>query len=216
MLGKAIGLRKKQKKSASDRDTTSGADTISQIGDISKMIRASGRINLQALQNLVEVYNKPQFIRFMEQPSFVGSSIRLGSLSLQSRSRSTELNRTVIFEVEAAEATSSPSETLKHAVYPLVKSEFATGAANRFSIGRVDGNDMVMPDYAISKEHAFIEIRRGQYLLKDNASTNGTKVNGKRIENKPVGLVDRDIVSFARYEFTFLFPESFYDMLKSA
>jgi len=216
MLGKAIGLRKKQKKSASDRDTTRGADMISQVGDISKMIKASGRIGLHSLQNLVKVNNKPQFIRFMEQPSFVGSSIRVGSLSLQSRSRSSELNRTVIFEVEGAEETSSPSETLKHAVYPLVKGEFASGSVNRFSIGRVDGNDMVMPDYAISKEHAFIEIRRGQDLLKDNTSTNGTKLNGKRIENKPVRLVDGDIVSFARYEFAFLFPESFYDMLKKA
>ncbi|MGD8286888.1 MAG: FHA domain-containing protein, partial [Desulfobacterales bacterium] len=107
-------------------------------------------------------------------------------------------------------------ETLKHAVYPLVKGEFASGAVNRFSIGRVDGNDMVMPDYAISKEHAFIEIRRGRYLLKDNTSTNGTKLNGKRVEDKPVGLVDGDIVSFARYEFTFLFPESLFDMLKKA
>ena len=216
MLGKALGLRKKQKKSASERDATRGADMISQVGDISKMISASGRIGLQSLQNLAKVYNKPQFIRFMEQPSFVGSSIRVGSLSLHSRSRSSELNRTVIFEVEAAEETSSPSETLKHAVYPLVKGEFASGAVNRFSIGRVDGNDMVMPDYAISKEHAFIEIRRGRYLLKDNTSTNGTKLNGKRVEDKPVGLVDGDIVSFARYEFTFLLPESLYDMLKKA
>ena len=92
MLGKVLGLRKKQKKSASDRDATGGADMISQVGDISKMITASGRIGLQSLQNLVKVYNKPQFVRFIEQPSFVGSSIRVGSLSLHSRSRSSESN----------------------------------------------------------------------------------------------------------------------------
>jgi pSer/pThr/pTyr-binding forkhead associated (FHA) protein len=73
-----------------------------------------------------------------------------------------------------------------------------------------------MPDYAISKRHAIIELRKGIYLLKDNGSTNGTFLNRARVQAKPVEIHDRDLISFARYEFTFFSPESLYDTLKAA
>ncbi len=150
----------------------------------------------------------------MQQPVLVGASIQAGSLATQNRHAKEELNKTVIFEVDAAESASSSSESLKHAIYPLVKSEYASGRIHIFPIGRVDGNDMIMPDYAISKQHAIIEIKRGDYLIRDVGSTNGTFINGKRVDKKPVQIRDKDIVAFARYEFTFLFPESLYDMLR--
>jgi hypothetical protein len=137
-------------------------------------------------------------------------------LATQNRHAKEELNKTVIFEVDAAEAASSSSESLKHAIYPLVKSEYASGRIHIFPIGRVDGNDMIMPDYAISKQHAIIEIKRGDYLIRDVGSTNGTFINSKRVDKKPVQIRDKDIVAFARYEFTFLFPESLYDMLRGS
>ena len=149
----------------------------------------------------------------MEQPALVGSSIQSGSLNLRKRASKEEMNRTVVFELDPAEDTASPSETLKHAIYPLVKGEYASGPVNVLSIGRVDGNDMIMPDYAISKQHAILEIKRGNYTIADCGSTNGTMVNGKRLDKKAVNLKDGDVVGFARYEFTFLFPESLYDML---
>jgi pSer/pThr/pTyr-binding forkhead associated (FHA) protein len=73
---------------------------------------------------------------------------------------------------------------------------------------------MIMPDYAISKQHAAIEIKRGNYILRDCGSTNGTMLNSRRLDKKPVELRDKDIVAFARYEFSFLFPGSLYDMLR--
>ena len=150
----------------------------------------------------------------MQQPALVGASIQAGSLATQGRHAKEELNKTVIFELDDAEAESSPSDTLKHAIYPLVKNEYASGRVNFFSIGRVDGNDMIMPDYAISKQHAIIEIKRGNYIIRDGGSTNGTLINGKRAEKKPVLIKDKDVVAFARYEFTFLFPDSLYKMLR--
>ena len=151
----------------------------------------------------------------MEQPVLVGSSIQSGSLDLRQRANKEEMNRTIIFEVDEGEDASSPSETLKHAIYPLVKEEYSAGPLNAFTIGRIDGNDMIMPDYAISKQHAILEIKRGSYRIRDCESTNGTTVNGKRLEKKPVSLRNGDIVGFARYEFTFLYPEAVYDMLKA-
>ena len=73
-----------------------------------------------------------------------------------------------------------------------------------------------MPDYSISKKHALIELRRGVCLLKDTGSTNGTFLNGARLQTKPVEIHDRDVISFARYEFTFFSPGSLYEALKAA
>jgi hypothetical protein len=208
-----FGMKKKQNKAVDDKGAVDGPRARSPLGDVSTMLNASGRIALPTLEKLVKVYPKIKFKIFMEQPVLVGSSIQSGSLNLRKRASKEEMNRTVIFELDEAEDTSSPSETLKHAIYPLVKGEYASGPVNSFSVGRVDGNDMIMPDYAISKQHAILEIKRGNYTVMDGGSTNGTMVNGKRIDKKPVNLRNEDVVGFARYEFTFLFPEALYDML---
>ena len=213
MLGKALGLRRKPKQTA-DQGTGAGGETRAPLGNISKMLNASGRIGLQVLQKMVKVYNRTEFERFMQQPALVGASIQAGSLATQNRHAKEELNKTVIFNIDEEETESSPSDSLKHAIYPLIKNEYASGRVNFFSIGRVDGNDMIMPDYAISKQHAIIEIKNGSYLIRDGGSTNGTRINGKRVEKRPVQIKDKDVVAFARYEFTFLFPASLYVMLR--
>ena len=206
-----FGLKKKPKK---DNDVTGdGIKPRSPLGDISTMLNASGRIALPTLEKLAKIYPQTKFRIFMEQPVLVGSSIQSGSLNLRKRASKEEMNRTVVFELDDSEDNTSTTETLKHAIYPLVKGEYASGPVNSFTVGRVDGNDMIMPDYAISKQHSILEIKRGNYSIVDCGSTNGTMVNGKRLDHKPVNLKDGDIVGFARYEFTFLFPDALYDML---
>ena len=59
-----------------------------------------------------------------------------------------------------------------------------------------------------------MKLNGGNYIIRDDGSTNGTLINGKRLDKKPVQIRDKDVVAFARYEFTFLFPESLYDMLR--
>jgi hypothetical protein len=127
---------------------------------------------------------------------------------------SDELNSTQIFEpTKSMGASLSASESLKHAVYPLVKGEYPATPRGSFYIGRINGNDMIMPDYAISKRHAIIDIEDGKYYLRDAGSTNGTKINGSRLAKKRMMLKDKDVLGFARYEFTFLYPKSLYKML---
>ena len=50
--------------------------------------------------------------------------------------------------------------------------------------------------------------------MRDGGSTNGTMINGKRVDKKPAQIRDKDVLAFARYEFTFYLPESLYEMLK--
>jgi len=187
-------------------------------GAIARMVSYAGRIDPSMLQRMAQAISREDFIGFLQVPALAGSGIHKGTLaSAQASSSSREMNRTILFEPEeVAGQTVSPSESLKHAIYPLVKGEHAAFAGNFFSIGRIDGNDCIMPDYAISKRHAIIEFRKGIYLLKDNGSTNGTFLNSARVQAKPVEIHDRDLISFARYEFTFFSPASLYDTLKAA
>jgi hypothetical protein len=145
----------------------------------------------------------------------VGSAIKTGIISTQSGMNSDELNSTQIFEPSKSMSNSlSASESLKHAIYPLVKGEYPATPRGSFYIGRINGNDMIMPDYAISKRHAIIDVESGTYTLRDAASTNGTKINGAWLGKKRAMLKDKDVIGFARYEFTFLYPKSLYKMLR--
>jgi pilus assembly protein CpaF len=49
------------------------------------------------------------------------------------------------------------------------------------TIGRIQGNDIVLPRNNVSKKHARIVERDGKMVVLDLKSTNGTFVNGKRI-----------------------------------
>jgi hypothetical protein len=192
--------------------TSSSAHT----GGISRMVTSAGRISLNMLLRTVQTFSREDFIRFIQRPVLAGSAVHHGTLSAaRTESGSQGMNRTILFEpLDETEETDASSEGLKHAIYSLVKGEFATSTGNIFTIGRIDGNDLIMPDYAISKKHAIIEFKRGSYMLKDCGSTNGTMLKDERIQSKPVELHDGDIISFARYEFIFLHPGSLYGMLK--
>jgi hypothetical protein len=215
MLNKALAKLTGRREPAAVHSPGGPIDAPSPGGGVAKLISSSGRIGLPLLQQMAATVSREDFIRFLQRPVLAGSGIHLGSLAAASAGNSRELNRTVLFEpvVDTSDGASA-SESLRHAVYPLVKSEFAASADRIFSIGRIDTNDFIIPDYAISKKHALIEVRGEEYLLKDCGSTNGTALNGERLQGKPMRLHDGALVSFARYEFSFLSPGALFGMLK--
>jgi uncharacterized RDD family membrane protein YckC len=67
-------------------------------------------------------------------------------------------------------------------------------ASRVISIGRDPSNDLVLSDSMVSRRHAILEQRDNQYILRDNGSSNGTLVNGDRVQDeKP--LHDGDLVA---------------------
>lgn len=54
------------------------------------------------------------------------------------------------------------------------------------SIGRVKGNDIVLPKGNVSKRHSRIVIKDGKFIVVDLKSTNGTYVNGRKITSPQV------------------------------
>jgi hypothetical protein len=63
------------------------------------------------------------------------------------------------------------------------------------AIGRTQGNDVVLPDPTVSRHHARLTFRRGQWYLEDLNSSNGTYVNNIRI-NRPAPLMEGDELRF--------------------
>jgi uncharacterized RDD family membrane protein YckC len=61
------------------------------------------------------------------------------------------------------------------------------------TIGRDPSNDLVLPDSMVSRRHAVIEHRGGQFFLRDSSSANGSVVNGDRVSER--GLRDGDLVA---------------------
>jgi hypothetical protein len=216
MLGRTFARFKKKKTDETVLVTPSEQKGPAEpAGRLAKMLSASGRVSLASLRKMAQDYEAEVFEKLIQRPVLVGSAIKTGIISTQSGMASDELNSTQIFEpTKSMGASLSASESLKHAVYPLVKGEYPATPRGSFYIGRINGNDMIMPDYAISKRHAIIDIEDGRYYLRDAGSTNGTKINGSRLAKKRVLLKDKDVIGFARYEFTFLYPKSLYKMLR--
>jgi hypothetical protein len=74
------------------------------------------------------------------------------------------------------------------------------GAQSRFTIGREPACDMTLTDDTVSRWHASLERSAGGWLLADLGSTNGTRLNGWRV-NHPTRVGPGDMVSFGSVTF---------------
>jgi diguanylate cyclase (GGDEF)-like protein len=71
----------------------------------------------------------------------------------------------------------------------------------RYSIGRSDA-DILLPHGLVSRHHADIVWREGQFWIVDNDSTNGTLVNGRRIGEQV--LLDGDKIKIGCFDLEFV------------
>jgi eukaryotic-like serine/threonine-protein kinase len=74
------------------------------------------------------------------------------------------------------------------------------GRALRFhqdttTVGRATGNDLVVTGRTVSRYHAHLNFVEGRWYVEDLRSANGTKVNGKRIQERTF-LKDGDLINF--------------------
>ena len=75
-------------------------------------------------------------------------------------------------------------------------------------IGRNPNTDITLLDEGISREHAIIELdpEAGTFTVEDLQSTNGTKVNGKRVRSET--LTDGDEILIGQTLFRFCVLEA--------
>ena len=72
---------------------------------------------------------------------------------------------------------------------------------HRTSIGRRSSNDIQIDNLAVSGEHAVLELVGQIYFIEDQKSTNGTSVNGEKIQRHP--LRDGDEIKIGKYSLKF-------------
>jgi serine/threonine protein kinase len=81
-----------------------------------------------------------------------------------------------------------------------IQNGLMAGRAYRFhqdvtTIGRINGNDLVISERTVSRRHARLWFAEGRWYLEDLQSANGTLVNNIRVF-QPVGLNDGDLINF--------------------
>jgi len=69
-------------------------------------------------------------------------------------------------------------------------------------IGRASGMDICLNDSSVSKEHAVLFFYDNRFYIRDLKSTNGTLVNGKRIDQ--VALNYKDLIQLGKCTLRFL------------
>lgn len=73
---------------------------------------------------------------------------------------------------------------------------------DRLVIGRSPDAAIFLDDVTVSRDHAVLVRRAGEWFLDDSGSLNGTYVNRRRIESHK--LVDGDELQVGKYKLTYL------------
>ena len=71
---------------------------------------------------------------------------------------------------------------------------------SELSIGRTEGNDLVLNHPSVSRKHARIEARGNHWWIVDLKSTNGVKLNGSLINESQVGAGDKILIGSVQLE----------------
>jgi hypothetical protein len=110
----------------------------------------------------------------LDEPATVFARMELGNETVE---------RTVLLrEQPVLEISGGPG---KGRVFPL-------SDTSATSVGRAQANDVVLEDEAISGQHMRIRPEDGRFVLHDLGSTNGTRVNDRRVTRHP--LDDGDVI----------------------
>ena len=163
MFYKGFGSKKQPEQDIAERATVDsdarlGFASSGKPGAIDVLVNASGRVNLGILEKYAETAGRSEFARFMRHPVLAGASIQAGVLALQRQQRRHEVNQTFVFEIDSDENAESVCEGLRHAIYPLIKEQGTHRARNIVTIGRISGNDLVIPDISISKRRHWFSL----------------------------------------------------------
>ena len=80
--------------------------------------------------------------------------------------------------------------------------------------GRIAGNEIVVPDTKTSRRHAVVQRQGSHFVLLDLGSTNGTRLNDRRVF-KPAQLKDGDVIGVGGLRYVFRIPAGAAEFLTS-
>jgi hypothetical protein len=125
------------------------------------------------------------------------------------RAQTDEVTRVVSLEGSGKHRASL---ALVHRVFPLTKA--ASAPAGPVTVGRTSENDVSIPEYSISKRHCAFEMKDGMMTVADCGSTNGTLLNGARLDaGKAVPLCGGEQITMGRFTFVYETPAGFLEFV---
>lgn len=72
------------------------------------------------------------------------------------------------------------------------------------TIGRTNGNDLMLYGHTVSRRHARLWFQNGHWFLEDVGSSNGTRVNNNLLTRDQVVILnDGDVIRFGDEEVVF-------------
>jgi adenylate cyclase len=81
------------------------------------------------------------------------------------------------------------------------KSQVFNLVEDEASIGRSTDNDIVLNDFSVSRRHAYLRREKGVWILHDNQSTNGIRVNDRQLPRAAVA--DGDSATIGTFQLRF-------------
>lgn len=115
----------------------------------------------------------------------------------------------------AKPATHNPQKPhpLAGKVFPVPLSSSAHGS---LVFGRQPPADIVVPDETVSQMHCIVSWDNLETTITDQNSTNGTLVNLKSlVPNRPVELLNEDIITIGMHSFQYYLPGHFFRVLQA-
>ncbi len=204
------------------------------MADLKNIITSGSRIMYDNLKNHIDHTSMTEFTSQITHPFLVGKELYEGEIKHSDdgevaqdtmKFNAADIRKELLTEQEKTRASFiiesdkkfSVSKTgISSAIFILRKKDFSEDASNVFTIGRNANNDIVIPDYSISKFHATITMFHGRYFIEDLGSTNGIKVNDNQIGvNTKVQLSLNASVAFGRIVFFFSPQLKLYRALKT-
>ena len=185
------------------------------MAEFEDIVDKKNRVNYKDLCSLVGECLLSRFTSQVLFPLLVGKELYDGELSQDDHFDGT---MTMKFNVAGLrEQSPEPgSSSISRAIYTIRKNTNASQKkSDIITIGRSQHNDIVIPDFVISKSHAQIITQHSRYYIADSNSTNGTTIDG---EDVPPGnwqeLKFGSLVGFGRYCFIFSKPEDLYRAIR--
>src|SRR6266542_6985275 len=74
------------------------------------------------------------------------------------------------------------------------RSQAYTLVRDQASFGRASDNDIVLNDFSVSRRHAYLKNESGSWVIHDNQSTNGVRVNDQLVPRAAVKDGDEAVV----------------------
>ncbi|WP_068673722.1 type VII secretion protein EssC [Oceanobacillus sp. Castelsardo] len=109
--------------------------------------------------------------------------------------RNTVLEPLSIYPIKKEDSENTSYIFTEPSTYDRQKfTKFLVGKDVDISIGRSSQNDIVLNNKFVSSEHAVLSVHHGEWTVTDKGSTNGTFVNGRRVEREHTALHIGDVI----------------------